>query len=203
MHNFSQTAIKLLNDYKNILKKNLYSQEIDKKLAQAGLDKRLPRRDSELYRLLVKVIKKASLEENSTPSRLRYSGIDHFAQHMKSVLDNYRLENGRVIHAAQTASRAMIEAIQLIPLPEARLTESVAAKLDQCAQMIARYGVDEQKKIFMNSLKTHLPRQADFFTPLLNKFREYLAESICLEESEIYVDINKAATEESMENIAC
>ena len=201
MHNFSQIAIKLLTDYKNLLKKQLNPTESAKKLVQSGLDKRFPRRDPELYRLLVKVIKKANQDENNIPSRLRYSGIDHFIQHMKSVLDNYRLEDGQVIHGAQTASRAMIEAIQLIPLPESRLTESIAAKLDKCAKMIAIYGVDEQKKIFMNSIKTHLPRQTDFFLPLLNKFREHLAESICLDEAEVYMDIIEVT--EKTEDIAC
>ncbi len=201
MHNFSQTAIKLLSDYKNLLKKQLDPNESARKLAQLGLDKRIPKREGDLYRLLLKVVKKAHMEENDAPSRLRYSGIDRFVRHMKEALDNYRLENGQVIHMSQTASRAMIEAIQLIPLPELKLTDGVAAKLDSCAHLIAKYGAEEQKKVFMNSIKMHLSRRVEFFLPLLNRFRGHLAESICLEESEQYLPINGSS--ENTEDIAC
>ncbi len=178
MYNFAQTALKLLNDYKNLIKKSMPSSEMSKKLLETNLNHRLPKEDHGLYCLLAKIIENGEIRGNGASPRQAYSGIDHFLGYMKNVFSQYQIENDKVIHATQAASAAMIEAIQLMRLPNERLTEKVNDRLQYCIRLIAKYGLEEQKQTFLDSLNTQLPRQADFFTPLVNDYQSYLTEQL-------------------------
>jgi len=179
MNNFAQTATKLLREYKNILKKQLTEAESAKQLADLHLNRRLPTRELTLYKLVHKIIDNADrfFDENNSHSRLRYSGISQFLLYMKSEMAFYQLDNNKVIHTTQSASKAMIDAIQLMSLPEARLSQDVYTKLDSCCSLIAHYGVKEQRIAFTNSLKSQLIRHINFFQPLFQSYQQYLQQA--------------------------
>ncbi len=176
MYNFSQTAVKLIRDYKTVVKKQFSTKEVELKLAELQLNKRLPTKEAALYGLLEKIVQKSGEYEVTPQSRLRYCGTKQLVQHIKKVLDLYHMENRRVINSAQLASRAMIDAIQLMSLPKGKRTEEVASKLQSCSVAIAQNGSEEQKKIFVNSLQSYVDRDRDFFSPLLDYFRRSSSE---------------------------
>lgn len=184
MYEFPEIAKKLLKEYKSLIKRHLSAEEGVQKLSELGLDRKLPARENALYHLLLEVINKTSAEVGILQSRLRYSGAYQFLQHMKDVVSAYRLEQGRVIHVPKTVSKAMIQGIQLMSLPEQKLSTSIAKQLEEYALYVAKYGLDEQKSVFLNSLKSHLPRHRDFFQPLLNCYQHYLSASLAYPESE-------------------
>ncbi|WP_053097947.1 hypothetical protein [Candidatus Coxiella mudrowiae] len=76
-----------------------------------------------------------------------YSEVGHFLQHLREFLENYEIENNHVIHRSQKASRALVQAIQLLTLPHNQLTEEIKEKLAHCNKVIATFGSEEQRKL--------------------------------------------------------
>ena len=177
MHNFSKIAVKLLKAYKSLLKKQLRPEDSDKRLSSLGLDKRLPTHEIALYELVNQIIHKVHTETKTVQSYLKFSGIEQFIQHMKHELSFYKLEGNMIIHTTQATSDAMIQAIQIMGLPVEKHSPPMFSKLQVAASLVARYGVEEQKTVFLNSLKSHLHRNVDFLQPLLNEYEGYLAEN--------------------------
>ncbi len=179
MYEFSYVATKLLKEYKLLIKKH-FPEESTKKLSELGLDKKLPGRENALYQLTVNVLNKANLDTQNVNTRLRYSGTHQFLQHMKDIIAVYRVEKGRVIHTTKTAANAMIQSIQFMSLPDEKLTMAIAAQLKDFAAVVAKYGLEEQKTLFLSSLNSNLPRNADFFTPILEHYRDAEGENSAL-----------------------
>lgn len=197
MYHFSQHAIKLLNEYKNLLRKHVDSDEISTRLTQLELEQ-LPEHESDLYRLIVTVIELEAEAHRNCASNLRYSGLRTFREHLQDFIAIYRLEGDRVIHPGQTASRAAIQAIQLMGLEERRLDAAVVGQLDTCGQLIAKYGEEAQKMAFFSALKLQTQRCPRVFIPLLTKFRHYLGMDVF--ESMEFVENDD---EDENEKIAC
>lgn len=177
MHHFFQTAIKLLQKYKSLLRKQLSLAEYRQKLLELQLDKRLPQDEVVLYHLLEQIVSRAQAENPTMQSPavgLRYSGSSQSIQDMRELLAHYHIEGRNVIHTVQVASRAMVEAIQLMVLPEVKRDQQVAIRLDSCSLKIAQYGMKEQHLSFWNSLKTKVNQDGAFFSPLLDQYEEYL-----------------------------
>ena len=185
MHNFSQIAIKLLNDYRSLIRRQFSPEESVQRLAELGLDKRLPSHEVILYRLVMRVVQAASEKHLNSQASLKYSGVEQFLQHVKATLSIYRLEGNKVIHATQAAARAMISAIQLISLNAERRTPQIAAQLDAAASEIAKYGMEEQKTALLNSLGVRLQEDVDFFLPILNSYKNYLLDNAYPNEEEL------------------
>ncbi|MFT3741871.1 MAG: hypothetical protein QM752_04240 [Gammaproteobacteria bacterium] len=177
MHDFFQTAVKLLTSYKTLVRRQLSHPESTEQLAQLGLHKRLPTRESDLYHLCVKVMHKLYEEVENLSLGGKYSGFDQFLDHMRTSLSCYHLDNDRVIHIAQKVSKVMLEAIQLMPKVTIQLTDQLADKLEFCSSYVAQHGLPEQKKAFLNSLHSHSSRNSHFFQPLLDNFQKTLSAS--------------------------
>lgn len=172
MYNFSQLAIKLLQDYKTIVKKQLSVSESEQKLAQLRLNERLPNNDNVLYKMLINVVQEEETDQFAPKSRLRYCGISQLLHHIKKILGLYRIENKKVVNSAQLASKAIIDAIQIMALPKIKRTEDAVAKLDVCVTHVAKHGTSDQKNMFDKSLKTYIKQDEGFFKPFLQRFQE-------------------------------
>lgn len=178
MHSFAQTATKLLKECKNLIRKNFSSEESQKILIELDLHGSLPRQEANLYRLLVKVADQMSKIYKDADDSLRYSGPHHFISHAKEVLKGYKLVGKQVIHIKQTVSREAVKALQLMSLPESRLTDSLFTSLDQKALLIARHGEKELKHFFHRSLHINVDRHPEFFRPLIENYGRYLGSAI-------------------------
>jgi hypothetical protein len=128
-----------------------------------------------LYRKACLVVEDIAtyLNDDKTPPSW-YSGLDEFYQHLKSFLDDYKIENNHLINTAQQASCALVEALQLMDLPENRRGLVTAQKVDVCAMLVARYGTHAQQEMLAKALKKYQQHDVNFFLPLLRKFEKYL-----------------------------
>lgn len=105
-----------------------------------------------------------------------YSGVKHFADHLKTFLNHYELDGDCVVHRSQRASRALLQAIQLLTLPREKLTPEVANELTQCNEVIAQYGSEEQKELHKSTLQKTIRHQQEqntsFYRSVLTHFQD-------------------------------
>jgi hypothetical protein len=106
-----------------------------------------------------------------------YSGMAEFGKYLKEYLAKYEVENGHLVHYAQKASKSMIQAIQLMALPEERLNSGIAAKLNQCSDQVVKYGSQEQMDMYEGTLEQKLITHREFFTSTYDHFQSLLQES--------------------------
>lgn len=166
-----------------MLRRYLAQAERITKLTQLNLknNPKLFENEIALYRtgyLIVEDIQR-NLDSGSA-SYYSYSGVGHFAQHLREFLENYEIENNRVIHRSQKASRALVQAIQILTLPRNKLTEEVKEKLAHCNKVIAVFGSEEQRKLHKITLQNTIQKQQEqntaFYRSILHNFQEHMQE---------------------------
>lgn len=194
MQNFTQSASKLLLEYRNLIKKHYLVDNIQK-LTAVGLNKKIPVNDADLYGMIAKIIHVEEQECLAIKPTLRYSGVSRFLDHLKEFIAEFRLLNGKVIHPGQASSRAILEVIQLLSLSIDRLNGEVSGRIENSLWLIAKFGDEMQKSQLFKALEKQIERQANYFTPLLNKYSHFLNLDHAAEVEE--------ADEEEEEKIAC
>ena len=175
---FAKNIVSLLNHYKGIIRKQLDIENWSYKINDIGLKRQALKKDDDvvLYQKAQKVIEDTEQYVNgNTNSPSWYSGIDEFHQHLKSILADYSIDNGMVVHSSQRASRIIVDAIQLMSLPNYKLNDEISEKLIECGKLIARYGSKEQKKMYSKALKKHVRRHTNFFLPLASHYEDCLS----------------------------
>lgn len=175
---FAQTIAKAISDYRLILRRYLSQAERISKLSQLRLkDSHIYDNDVSLYHAAKTIVE--DIEQNmEIPDQgyYSYSGMLKYCEYLKEYLDNYEIENGKVIHRAQKASRALIEAIQLATLSDERLNENVAKDFEKCNQIIAECGSPEQRELHLNNLERREMHNESFYQPILQHFKALLTE---------------------------
>lgn len=172
MRVFTEVVRKALNDYKQILKRSLPDDERNQKLEELGLLRRdlMLANDAVLYQKATNVIKdiQRQLRRNETTPAW-YSGLDEFCYFLENELKQYCLDKNKVLHIAQQASRSLIDAIQLMSLPNTKLDDIVAEQLQRANQLLMRYGSKEQITQLKDVYRAHKTRNLNFFLPLLKQ----------------------------------
>lgn len=177
MYVFAKVAIKLLNEYKSVLKKHLSRQDWTATINHLGLRRKTLRNDSETI-LFVKAqnakkdLAKRLSQYSNPPSW--YSGLDEFNQYFKNALDEYQLIDGKILNAAAEASRALVDAYQLMKMPNAKRDTAIAAKIENCSQIVAKFGSREQQIMFSKALKNYKHEDVNFFHPLIKAFEKHI-----------------------------
>lgn len=166
---FSETITLAIKDYRFLLRRYLTQVERVVKLQELNLkDPAIYQTDLSLYRVAEKIIQ--DIDKNmSVPNEgyYAYSGIEQFRMYLKEYLDNYYIEGDRVVHRAQKASRALIESIQLIAMPNERLTSQVEKKLFDCNEKIVKFGSFDQCKMQLEALSKRQKDNPDFYTTII------------------------------------
>lgn len=173
MNTFKEVVTKLLWDYKNVLRKYLKPTERTIKLESLGLHgKDLVESDEiTLYNKTLSVIQDIeSWIERNLDTASWYSGIEEFLNHAKRVISNYQIDGHKVVHTTQTASRAMIHAIQFITLSK-DLKESDKHRLTHHVETISQYGSFEQQSLLLNALQLNFEKDPEFFQLLILKLQ--------------------------------
>jgi len=172
---FSEHVLKLLNDYKRLLRRYVTNTEREKTIINLGIKRKSLKFDNDviLYNKAHRVLQDIDYwREKLNRTATEYSGIDEFYEHLKNYLSQYRVEGNAIIHMTQKVSCALVQAIQIISLPASKLSDSSVLKLDDCIQTISKFGNKDQRIMLANalnkqraqSLNTHL------FTPALDSF---------------------------------
>lgn len=166
---FAETIVRAISDYRLLLRRYLSQSERMMKLHRLKLrDLDAYEADLALYQAAKAIV--ADIEENMkmpNQSYYSYSGIQQFCVFLKEYLDNYHLENDRVVHRAQKASRALIKAIQLSTLPHDRLNDSIAKQLFDCNKTIVCFGSQEQWELQMQTLARQKENNPGFYTHII------------------------------------
>ncbi len=180
---FSETMKKGISIYRSMLRKYLPQAERVNKLQQLNLkNPQLYENEIALFHTGYTIVN--DIEKNladATNGYYSYSGVSSFAHYLKSFLTNYEIEGQHVIHRSQKASRALVQAIQLLSLPPNKLTEEIADKLSQCNSVIASYGSKEQCELHHNTLQNTIRRQQEqntaFYRSVLHNFQRHAAQN--------------------------
>ncbi|MCX7121406.1 MAG: hypothetical protein NTZ67_06490 [Gammaproteobacteria bacterium] len=183
---FSETMVKAIADYRFLLRRYLKQAERMTKLQKFKLrDIAIYDNDLALFETGRAII--ADIEENiEIPSQgyYSYSGIKEFRHYLKSFLENYHVENGQVVHRAQKASRALLEAIQLTTNPRDQLDEVVARKLCDCNVTVVGFGSIEQCELQMQILERLQANNPGFYTDIIAHLESLMATEHPLSDAE-------------------
>lgn len=174
---FAETIRKAINDYRFLLRRNLDQAERMAKLSLLDL------RNPELYGDEVALFKAAQaivtdIEANMLlyPSGYyAYSGIDKFCVFLKEYLAHYEIENDRLMHKAQKASKALLKAIQLSGLPRERLDDQVATQLFECNKTVVSLGSTEQWDLHLQTLERQQRANPGFYTRIIAHLESMLS----------------------------
>ena len=176
---FAQTITRAISEYRQMLRRHLAQAERVKKLAELKLkDTALYESDLRLYEAAWNIVK--DIEANmqvEAEGYYSYSGISLFCEYLKEYLENYEVEGNSVVHRAQKASKSLITAIQIGMLPENRLNDEIKQKLLDCNKIIAQFGSDEQREMYLSNIERQQSIFADFYDPILNDFQLLVGEA--------------------------
>lgn len=172
---FIETIARAISDYRFMLRRHLDQAERRKKLAALNLkDPTIFDSPVKLYEVATNIVKDIEANVELPQSYYAYSGIAEFGKYLKEYLAKYEIENGRLVHFAQKASKVMIKAIQLVALPEQRLTPDLAKKLNQCSNEVVKYGSEEQIDMYEATLEQKLITHREFYTPVYDYFQSLI-----------------------------
>ena len=166
---FAETISKAISDYRYLLRRYLSQSERMVKLQKLRLkDAHTYQSDLSLYQAAHAII--TDIEDNmlkTEGSYYSYSGIGQFCQYLKEYLNDYEVEGNSVVHHARKASRALLQAIQLIATPKDRLNEVVAKHLFECNHLVANFGSNEQFNLYLQTLERHQAESPGFYTRII------------------------------------
>jgi len=172
MTTFAPLMQKIVNDYKLLIRKSMPTSQSSVKIKELGIKRKLLKamNEAQLYKIGAIILKE--LEQNIHVGKCSsyYCGAEEFAEHLKKILNSYCVENNQVVNTAQKASYSMLEAIQLMALPEEKLNAATAIKLNQCVYNVTKYGDKEQLQILTEAIKAHKQRATIFFCKLWENF---------------------------------
>jgi hypothetical protein len=169
---FIETIARAISDYRFMLRRHLNQADRRKKLAELNLkDPTIFDSPVKLFEVATRIVDDIEGNIETPQSYYAYSGIAEFGKYLKEYLSKYEVENGHLVHSAQKASKAMISAIQLIALPEQRLTPETTKKLNHCSDIVVQYGSEEQVDMYEGTLEQKLITHREFFTPIYDYFQ--------------------------------
>lgn len=98
-----------------------------------------------------------------------YSGVQSFQQYIKDFIHGYTISQDKVINLNQNASKAAINAIQLLNQPPSAKT---AEKLQENILTLRQFGNQDQIEMLMKALQKRAGEQHEFYTPLITHLQE-------------------------------
>lgn len=177
MPQFKTLILEVVSTYKQILRKNMAQADRVKKLSELKLRALSHDSDYSLYEAAYRILH--DIDSNMSPSGTgyyAYCGVESFAKHLRQTLAAYSVESNRVVHRAQEASRALLDSIQLISLPDAHLTPKKMQSIRTNSRTIAKYGSQEQCVLYRENLEKFYRERGAFHGPMLNFFDQQIEE---------------------------
>lgn len=176
MSDFARKIYKAIGEYRTILRRNLSQAERMIKLDRLNLKVKLNQTtDIEFYRIAENIIldARASRRQEGV-SYYTYQGAARFADYLADMLKEYKIYDGRVIHTSQLASRAYLQAVQLLALDEPRLDASVQSQIQRDVVIIAEFGDEEEVRHLYSVLKQRKLSLPHIFCALFRQFQNCL-----------------------------
>jgi hypothetical protein len=162
MCDFSNFILKIISEYKALLRRHFTAQEVTKKIRRLKLNRMCIRDTNNLSLFYIgeKIIKDlekyvATRYENRTSSTSFYFGAEEFLKHFKRGMAEYCVADDSVIHTKKAASCAMVEAIQLLDTPESEMNMEVCTKLDRCLGLVVEHGTPEVVEFVKKTIRSN------------------------------------------------
>jgi hypothetical protein len=156
MNQFADVILKAISDYKLLLRKIYSAREAATKIKGLGLKRMQIREANDIYlfNIAAKIIDNLEQYVNSnSKSHGCYFGAEEFLRYLRDFFADYRIEDGKVIHKIRAASCAVVEAIQIVTLPENKLSQEVFERLSKCINIVAKYGSIEHVAVLNDAIK--------------------------------------------------
>jgi len=176
---FTETMTKAISDYRYLLRRSLDQVDRIQKLRDLGL-KNPELYDNELSlfqagQAIIQDIENKMIHRRTKKGYYVYSGIVQFCEYLKEYLANYEIENDRVVHRAQKASRALIQSIQLTTVSKEYLTDKIANQLIECNKIVVKFGSPEQWALQVHTLERQHRQNPGFYTHIIAHFRSLVS----------------------------
>ena len=183
MSMFKETIIQMISHYRRILKRFFEPKVRRVKLINLEIKKApLYRNDIEIYVLADRIIKDIdnTPEFNDSGSEdsqyYHYSGPQKFKQHLKNILEQYRIIGNNVVHTSQIASEAMLKSIQSIQKPAPNEDQDYAnlcKNLINYGQLILNFGSKEQYNLFSKALANTENIESSYLNQIMTSLDTY------------------------------
>lgn len=186
MATFTNTVRLLVDAYKQILKNHIGPTACNQKLKDLGLKKKILKHDTEiaLYHKLKKLVHDLELWLESNTEVAESSQFKDFHAQTKHLLQHFYIDNDRVVHVHQKASRALVRSIQLMTAHKDNPTTAIYDELHHCGYTVAHYGHEDHHKMYQKALQKHAEEAPHLFRQLLNAFKDATEKSkYAIEES--------------------
>jgi hypothetical protein len=147
MSTFSVKIIKILEEYKEILRSFMPLKVANARISCLGLinKKMLCASDLVLYKIANKTmadlqdfIKKANTKLPSYPR------LQNYYEDLQKAIQEFCVDGDRVINPQQETSRLALEVIQVLSLSPEKINSTLRARVDACMEKIHQYGSLEQ-----------------------------------------------------------
>lgn len=168
MSPFADKIRQFIYQYKQILKRYLSASAYDQKTQALQIKRKNLKgtTDVDLYEIAHRLV--YDIEHYLATKHLpasEYSGVQSFQQHFKDFLQGYALKQDKVVNLLQSASKATINAIQLLSLPP---NQHIAEKLQQNILTLRKFGNRDQIEMLKNALQKKRCDQQDFYLPFID-----------------------------------
>jgi hypothetical protein len=183
---FTNTVRILVESYKQLLKNHLGLSACNKKLKELGLKKKILKHDSEitLYFKMKTLIQDIETWLATSSEAQELGQIKDFYTQTKYLLEHFYFDNDRVVHIHQKASRAIVRSIQLMSAND--FDSAILNELQECTQVIAQFGHEDQHKIFLKALQKYAEETPHIFRQLSIAFKENISKTKTLIEEPCY-----------------
>lgn len=159
--------LKIIQEYKKILKRHLNIIEYRSKIVEL----KLKRKDlsfathfdlqDKVNRILEDINQLMAMRPNH-PSN--YCGLSNFASYIRAHINDHILTDAKeLVNAQKIASKAVIDAIQLISHNDAH---DHMGRIQNHIQTTLRYGTPEQKELLIKALDKHCEKHHSVLYPL-------------------------------------
>ena len=173
---FSEKAISVINDYRQLLKKFMTRTERAEKLVELQLNNRLPTEpDLDLHRTTQHIAHDVKIRlDGSANGYYSYSGFYSFYEHVMSILNEYTIIGARLMHKTQAASCALLEAVQLLSTSPEKYDDKTYDRFHHCNSLLSRFASDEQLIRYREYLEQRLYQNEPFFTKVIDDLQSCL-----------------------------
>lgn len=174
---FAETMTQAINEYRALLRRHLDQVDRMMKLQELRLrDSDLYESDVALYNTGLAIVEDIKTNMvSASRGYYSYSGVQQFSQHLEEYLSNYFVENDKVVHRAQKASRAVLDAVQWMSMPRESLDETILKKLCDCNKTVVYNGSKEQCQLLLQTLSRKQISNPGFYTRIIAHLESLIA----------------------------
>jgi hypothetical protein len=172
MSPFASKIRQLINQYKRILKRHLSASTYLLKVKTLHIKRKELKNatDVDLFHISNRVLYDIETWlSNQGIAACEYSGIDEFYRHMKSYTNTFRVDDDKILHSDQQASRAIVESIQLLCLP---FNEKNSLRLMNNISLMRRIGAYELLDKLSIALYKKNTETDNLFQPIIQFFED-------------------------------